>query len=139
MKENRTRSHHDNANGDGRSPAKKLMNLKHLHRNGPPAGRPSDALNSHSKYSQSSELQRAVKSRSSNRKSTEKDEAGNHLQDEYFPAREERREKKMKVTLKDLKRQRQSVQESEGEYGKANGDTRESITQDTAKADSGKG
>jgi hypothetical protein len=112
------------------------MNLKQLHKN---TTRPIDGLNSHSKYSQSSELQRvAVKSRSSNRKSTEKDDPQLHLQDEYFPVREERREKKMKVTLKDLKRQRRSVQESDGEYGKANGDTRESITQDTAKADSHK-
>ncbi len=43
------------------------------------------------------------------------------LQEEYFP----RRERKMKVTLKDLKRQRQEEQECR------EGDTRETLTQDT--------
>ena len=42
----------------------------------------------------------------------------------------------MKVTLKDIKRHRKSVQQEE--YGKTNGDTRESITQDTNKIDSNK-
>lgn len=33
------------------------------------------------------------------------------FQDEYYSAQEEKRERKMKVTLKDLKKQRKSVQQ----------------------------
>lgn len=74
---------------------------------------------SHSNFAISAELPRAAKSRSSNRKSTDKDEIV--LQEDYFP----RRERKMKVTLKDLKRQRQEEQECR------QGDTRETLTLDT--------
>ena len=54
--------------------------------------------------------------KSSNRKSTEKDDPMvNHFQEEYYSAKEERPAKKTKVTLKDTKK-RKSIAESEHEY-----------------------
>jgi hypothetical protein len=45
-----------------------------------------------------------------------------HFQDEYYTFKEEKKEKKMKVTLKDIKKQRKSIRDSDGEYlGKTNG------------------
>ncbi len=68
------------------------------------------------KFVHSTELQRlAGNTKNSNRKSTEKDEMSGGFLEEYYAPREERREKKMKVTLKDIKKQRRSAQE-EGHY-----------------------
>ena len=56
---------------------------------------------------------------SSHKKSVERDRevTVGEFQEEYYTAKE-RREKRMKVTLKDLKKQRRSIHESDHEYGK---------------------
>jgi hypothetical protein len=76
------------------------MNLKNPHKNAnanPPTqirtSKDNDAMNSHSKFSQSTEYQKGgSKGKGSNRKSTEKDDPQiAHFQDEYYPSKEEKR------------------------------------------------
>jgi len=52
----------------------------------------------------------ANKSSCSNRKSSEKKEpVVRAFQEEYYSSKEDRKERKMKVTLKDIKKQRRSI------------------------------
>lgn len=118
LKEQRVKSQYvsEHRNQEGKSPRQRTSIVKptrtyNIHNYNAVKPKENDVLSSSSKY-HSTELPRGSHKASSRKTDHSDNITVGQFQEEYYNAKEEKKEKKMKVMLKDVNKKRKSVQEN---------------------------